>query len=30
MNFDNITPPSDKSHKYPNIPNYQPDIELKR
>jgi hypothetical protein len=30
MNIENITPPSDKVTKYPNIPDYQPDIELKR
>lgn len=30
MNLDNISPPADKAIKYPNIPDYQPDIELKR
>jgi hypothetical protein len=30
MNLDNISPPQDKVTKYPNIPDYQPDIELKR
>jgi class 3 adenylate cyclase len=30
MNLDNLTPPQDKLVKYPNIPDYQPDIELKR
>lgn len=30
MNMDKISPVSDKTRKYPNIPNYQPDIELKR
>ncbi len=26
MNLDMITPPADKVSKYPNIPDYQPDI----
>ena len=26
MNLDNITPPADKVMKYPNIPDYNPDI----
>ena len=30
MNLDNISAPNDKVMKYPNIPDYQPDIELKR
>ena len=30
MNMDKISPVSNKHEKYPNIPNYQPDIELKR
>lgn len=30
MNLDNISSPSDKILKYPNIPDYQPDVELKR
>jgi len=30
MNLDNISPPADRSIKYPDIPYYQPDIELKR
>jgi hypothetical protein len=30
MNLDNLTLPQDKLVKYPNIPDYQPDIELKR
>lgn len=30
MNLENITSPADKILKYPNVPDYQPDIELKR
>ncbi len=30
MNLDNITAPADKILKYPNIIDYQPDIQLKR
>ncbi len=26
MNLDNISPPADKVMKYPNIPDYQPDV----
>jgi hypothetical protein len=30
MNLDNLTAPQDKLVKYSNIPDYQPDIELKQ
>lgn len=30
MNLENISAPADKILKYPNIPDYQPDVELKR
>jgi len=30
MNLDNLTAPQNKLVKYSNIPDYQPDIELKQ
>lgn len=30
MNYENISPPANKATKYPNIPDYVPDVELKR
>jgi class 3 adenylate cyclase len=26
MNYENISPPANKADKYPNIPDYQPDV----